>query len=179
MVKRWFFGFAVLAMALQCVHCWGQAPLSAVGLYRNLAGTWIGMCNDFPGSKYPPQSVHLVITIDKNGKAMHWQTTYGVKGERYYDHAKRTVVLDPAKGTVNYDGVLLNSPDLAGFAEKGFGSFSASTFQTEIHEVLVGTFELQPATLTIRWQTTPDGKDYTTVGLFTYKRGAAADTVKR
>jgi hypothetical protein len=179
-MKRHLFHYAALASVLLCTVCQAQtAPsLSIADLYKNFAGSWTGMCCDFSGSKFPPTPVRLVVTIEKSGRAMRWETTYGVRGQSTYDHATKVVVLNPAKNEISYDAMLFRSPDLADFAQKGFGSFSASALEPESRQVRRGTFELSPSTLTVRWETAPNGQHYKLEGLFSYRRDTTADSAK-
>ncbi|HWG17823.1 MAG TPA: hypothetical protein VN678_08170 [Acidobacteriaceae bacterium] len=177
-MKRYIFQLVVLASVLQLTEVRGQTSLSASDLYRNFAGTWVGTGDDFPGSKNPSISVHLIVTVKKNGKAMHWVTTYGDKGQPNYHRAERDVIFDMAKGTVNYGGLLLQSSDLPKFARTGLGPVSGIELNGEPGKLRRGVFDLKPDALAILWESTVDGKNLATDGFFTYRREAAVEPVK-
>jgi len=122
--------------------------------------------------------MQIVITIEKNGQAMRWEYTYGIKGQKGFDRATRFVALAPAKGEITMqwkyqEKQSYKASGLDQFAETAFGTFSGTYLDKDQRLAYHGIFDLEPTSFTYKWLTTADGKNYRMYGLIKLTREGA------
>lgn len=137
--------------------------------YRGFIGSWCGKIVESI-DKTPPE-VKLTIVEERVRARMRWNYSFGVEGRKDYYEATKYVVMSPKLGKMlmHFDpepDKLYEAPELATFAQNGYGTFTATiqySYSNYFHirkiETDQVTFNVGPDSLSYVWHRRHGDKD--------------------
>ncbi|MES2391670.1 MAG: hypothetical protein V4555_08520 [Acidobacteriota bacterium] len=157
---------AVAALALS-LHAGACAQAVTPDPDRNFIGTWSGTI--LVDRDHDASPVHLTITEKPDGSGTLWSYEFGLPGQKGHKTASKAMRLLPNAERLQsqwsgYPQVTFSTTGLEAFAQTGYGKFivaeayNRSAFLFTKHVISQGTFELQPDTMSYRWEVTTNGK---------------------
>ena len=162
------------------VRGYGQAnaPLGLVDTH--FAGMWVGTNHDYTKVPMVANPVRIEIRDDPKKHELRMDYTYGIKGQRGYDHRVRFLSIEPATSTVEFHWQHRPTERYlaAGLDEvlrTGYGVFTCAGMVYSKYRIVPyrGMFDIEADRFTYSWEKSDDGVTFAKTGEWVLTRESA------
>lgn len=146
-------------------------------LDSHIAGVWVGTNHDYTKTPMITTALRLEIADNPKKSELRLVYTYGIKGQKGYDHSVRFMSIKPATSLIelHWQHEIVGRYKANGLTEvlnAGYGKFTfGGTINTVgTDRIYVCIFHLEPNSLIYLWEKSDDGVTFYKTGDWTLNR---------